>query len=243
MSRSAELSACLHEIREYTKNHRELMEAHHFLFDLRHCALDDVRYVLMGQNPGELAKDHRIIARGEESSESDFRTTPKAVEVAIEEAARKGRTITTWTRPQFKWAQVATSMFGSNQFVQTERFFWSSSDLNEAFVTRFGEKFTKSKHLAFCASMNKRLIAIYKPVAVVCPGLSGWKQTVAAFGLKQIRAPTMSEKGKRLVEHYEDETSRPWFFTPNWTGSWGFTARDKAKMAAVIQEANHAIQG
>ncbi|MGC2620120.1 MAG: hypothetical protein WA414_13835, partial [Acidobacteriaceae bacterium] len=114
--------------------------------------------------------------------------------------------------------------------VFTELFFWSSrnhAELLERFESLWG-----SRHLKFCIEMNKDLIEVYQPKAVIFVGLSNSERAAKAFGLNYVATHRVGIT--RVVEHFRDE-HRPWFFTKHWTGSRGFTEEQRQAVRAYLE--------
>jgi hypothetical protein len=198
----------LARIREYTRKHPELREAHHFLFDLpltRESA--NVKFLVFGLNPGESDHDWRIASSPtEESREFDFHE-------------RSGNP----SPGREKWPKNCRFFLGTSNVVFSEFFFWSSKDSDKQFRQRFGP-IGQSPHLGFCSELNMRLIDHHQPKAIVCPGLPSPSYTKLVLSLYRLRfADTLrSDRGHRLVERYHDGV-RPWLFTKHWTGARGFS--------------------
>jgi hypothetical protein len=198
------LDSNIEAIRRYTTEHRKLREAHHFLYDLPlngNVGLPEL--VVMGINPGETQTD-RDACPGptEETSKYDFH-----------EHSPSGR-----SKGSKRWRKLTAEFTHGRSVVFTELFFWSSRDHAEL-LKRY-ESLWGSPHLQFCTDMNKDLIKVYEPKAVIFVGLSNSERTASVFGLKHV--DTLCVSRSRVVEHYQDE-HRPWFFTKHWTGSRGFT--------------------
>ena len=217
ISRETQAGQLLEKIRTYTREHKELRDAHHFLFNLVYGDIDSVRFVIIGQNPGMSRSDSEDSRCGlEESNEDDFRM-------------RLG-----FDRLNTKWASFIRKILPvTNEFVQTERFFWSSRDL-KSFKDVFKTKLHESPHLKFCRDMNVALIKMYEPKAVVCLGFGGWKSMQNLYSLTHkstiLKTRNMQFSCIKLVSHFVDSDHRNWFFTPNPTGSFGFSEPDKAEI-------------
>lgn len=191
--------------RQYTAQHRELQQSHHFLLDLRlEPGNSDVDFVVVGRLPGESDEDWKL-ATGptEESSDYDFHEGF---------GASKGSR---------DWKNLVNFFCGSNAGAVTQMFFWSCSNTHEAFVSRFGVKYIKSPHLDFCRDLNIQLIKRLKPRFVVVPGLENSSRLAKLYGL-EVKEMHLAENGHRLIEHYERD-QLPWIFTKQWRGSFGFS--------------------
>lgn len=204
-------------IRRYTAEHEELREAHHFLYDLPlngDVGLPEL--VVMGINPGETQTD-RDACPGptQETSKYDFH-----------EHSPLGR-----SKGSKRWRKLTAEFTGGRSVIFSELFFWSSRDHAEL-LERFGSLWV-SRHLSFCIDMNRDLIRLYQPKAVIFVGLSNSERAAIAFGLKHVDAHCVS--GTRVVEHYRDE-HRPWFFTKHWTGSRGFTTAQREAIKVYLKE-------
>lgn len=211
------LSAEIEAIGDYTRRHSELMRAHHFLFDLRAPAGSRPNLVVMGVNPGEADEDWRLCpGPTEETSRFDFHVVHGG------------------GRDHIRWVREAKTFLAGEAYVQTELFFWSSKKTDDAFTERFGPLKT-SPHLPFCMRMNRRLLEVYRPRAVVVVGLECIGPITAAFNLSQLRVEKLDRH--RMVEHWTDGV-RPWLFTKHWTGSHGFSNAQREIVRAYL--ARHA---
>jgi len=220
-SQASELVA---EVRAYTQNHEELRGAHHFRFNLPQpqCKLKDVRFVVIGQNPGMSKADSDDKERcNEETSDYDYR------------AKLQGR-----NREETKWSKtIADILSTKDDFVQSERFFWSSRRLSDL-VDEYKTRLHKSPHLEFCAKMNQRLIEIYDAKLVVCFGFAGIKRMEELHRLNHKLTIHKTRKGVttnlRLIVRYEAPDQRNWVVIPNPTGSFGFSGEDKQQIKKFI---------
>src|SRR5271154_5188978 len=134
------IARSLKRIREYTREHAELHQAHHFVYDIRLTPTLSVKFMVMGPNPGEQAKNWELTngRPSEESSEFNFFDG------------------TGLSVPARKWRGNAKFFCGTDSVLLAEYFFWSSQTMAQ-FKERFGQ-FEKSPHLEFCAELNKSLI-------------------------------------------------------------------------------------
>ena len=205
----------IERIAAYTAEHPELAIAHHFLYDLRHPEKGQPDYVVMGVNPGETDYDWKIAPQPtEETSRYDFH-----------KEAGGGRSSIRWTK--------ASRFFLDNaDYVLAELFFWSSYD-SRIFTERFGP-LRKSPHIRFCCEMNRDLIDIYQPKAVVLPGLTHSKAVGEWYGLSQIEV--ISAASTRVAEVWTDGT-RPWVFTKHWTAAFGFSSAQRELARDAIRNA------
>lgn len=210
------LNSNIETIRRYTKEHPELREAHHFLYDLPlNESVGPCELVVMGINPGETQVD-RDACPGptEETSKYDFH-----------EHSPSGR-----SKGSKRWRNLTVEFTGGRSVVFTELFFWSSRN-NAELVKRFGSLWY-SRHLQFCIDKNKDLIDVYQPKAVIFVGLSNSKKAAHAFGLQSVE--THDVDGTRVVEHYRDE-NRSWLFTKHWTGSRGFSRPQRDAIKTYLE--------
>jgi hypothetical protein len=202
----------IEEIRLYTCQNPELLQAHHFLFDLR-LSEKEPQYVVMGINPGETTVDSAL-HRGptEETSEFDYH-------------AKAGR-----GKSSKRWLTEVEFFLQTDRVVLSEYFFWSSQDMKQ-FKELFGS-FEKSRHLPFCRDMNMQLINRYQPRAIISPGLRAAKTVAPLYDLKHVRS-IKANNGHTLIEHFSGE-SRPWIFTKHWTGSRGFSNAQRQQIRSYI---------
>ena len=137
------IRANIQKIREYTQQHKELREAHHFLYGLPlNESYSHIDFVVMGVNPDETPRDWKIESTPTEvTSEHDFR-------------AKHGS-----GSSRRRWQRNVNYFLGTTNVVLTECFFWSSRNVKE-FHKRYGT-LGKSPHLQFCTSLNKQLIAAH----------------------------------------------------------------------------------
>jgi hypothetical protein len=140
------MSEMLAQVRDYTRRHPELREAHHFLFDLPlNKENAPVEYLVFGLNPGESDHDWKIApSPTEESREFDFHERSGNPSPARE-----------------RWRAMCRSFLGTSNVVFGEVFFWSSKDLRQ-FRQRYGPM-RQSPHLRFCVELNQRLIEHHRP--------------------------------------------------------------------------------
>lgn len=211
------LDSNIQAIRRYTTEHAELRQAHHFLYDLPlNRDVGPPELVVMGINPGETQVDRDSCAGPtEETSKYDFH-----------EHSPAGR-----SKGSKRWRELTAKFTGGRSVVFTELFFWSSKNHAEL-LERF-ESLWHSRHLGFCIDMNRDLIEVYQPTAVIFVGLSNSERAASAFGLKYI--DTHSVGGTRVIEHYRD-AHRPWFFTKHWTGSRGFTTPQRDAIRIYLEQ-------
>jgi hypothetical protein len=216
-------SDLLLRIRDYTGAHAELGAAHHFTFDLPIVSGDaGAVCLLMGINPGETEEDRTVFpGPTEESSEYDFHT---------EILRRSGR----MNRGRERWAAQATFFTDGRTARQSEFFFWSSPNSGQGFRERFGTSFGSSPHLRFCAEINLDLIKRVKPTVVLAPGVNLGRRFSRLYGLTHL-ASLHSDKGHRLVEHYEQSDGTPWLFTKHWTGAFGFSNEQRGQVRDYIR--------
>jgi hypothetical protein len=207
----------IRKIREYTALHRELWAAHHFLYDSRinrECAT--IEFIVMGINPGETDEIwEKAPKKGdmplEETSDFDFHD-----EYGRDDSGKQ-------------WFKKIELFLRTTNVSLTECFFWSSSDMNQ-FRTRYG-KLSASRHLPFCVELNRQLIALHNPRAIVFPGISYSARVSKLYSLAHVQS--LSQHAQRLVEHYHDG-DRPWFFTKHWSGAFGFSNEQRCAIRDYI---------
>ena len=216
------LDAAIQEIRDYTNGHAELRVAHHFLYDLpldKKAGKPEV--MVMGINPGEPERCWKACAGPtEETWNFDFHEKTSS--------GRDGGSI--------RWRKNATFFADGKPAVFTELFFWSSRN-KEQFKQRFGPLW-RSNHLCFCMGMNRILIKEYQPKSVIFVGVTDSKKVAKEFGLDYVYTLKSSSNRlveNRLVEHYRDDESRPWYFTKHWSGSHGFSNAQKEQIRNYIR--------
>lgn len=203
----------LHEIREYTYNNKELLNAHHFMFA---CPVKKnnkpADIIICGLNPGgDPKKDYRKIYKGEpfpteESSDYDWW-------VEDYNQIRGGGAFGEYNK-----------IFGEQKNItHTEAFFWNSSSLQKKdFDDRYGYSFYENPHWNFCLRMNIELFKAHNPDLVLF--LTSAKGTVAKmaklFDLKEIFSFELPKgnRGATKMYHYELNGSTPVIFMPHPTG-------------------------
>lgn len=207
------LNAEISEIDSYTARYAELHQAHHWLFDLKSPAGAFPEVAVAGLNPGESRRDWAICPYStEETSRHDFH-----------EVYGAGRASIPWTRH-------CNFYLGGRTFVQTELFFWSSSNTKQL-EERYGRLRT-SPHLAFCRDMNRRLFNAYGVKAVICTGINNDSLCGSLYGLGPLRQ-TVIVDGTRVAKLYHDGL-RPWLFTKHWTGAFGFSRAQRERVKLEI---------
>tara|TARA_B100000029_G_C17571288_1_gene956672 strand:+ start:1538 stop:2206 length:669 start_codon:yes stop_codon:yes gene_type:complete len=209
-------------IRKYTKDHQELLRAHHFTYDLISKGDDSKHYIVMGINPGEQGSEDTCKGPTEETSEYDF------FEVHGE---NKNRSAT-------EWSNNARYYLGDKgNIVMTNFFFWSSKGL-KGFRERFGYGFNSkksNKHLDFCKRMNFSLIQIYKPRLIVSPGIGLTKLSSRYDFGDPLETIYDHSKRARLVQRYEYQ-GIPVVFTKHWTSRWGVTSEEKVEVKEYLKD-------
>lgn len=213
---------CIEEIVRYTRSHPELMQAHHFLFDLPVNENNQViEYIVIGINPGESKKDKKIIPNTvhEETSRYDFR---KVNGVRPNNSRR--------------WFDLSEEYCGSKKVILSEVFLWSSRNTSDAFEERYGKRiWFCTEHLRFCREMNLHLVKHYQPKAVILPGLTA-AETIANLYELSHQKTYYASNGHRLVERFVDKNAMPWVFTKHWSGARGFTKDQQAQVTKIIAE-------
>ncbi|WP_458760663.1 hypothetical protein ACSVBT_07695 [Afipia sp. TerB] len=199
------ISDLIESIIQYTSGYQELQQAHHFLFDKR---LDknggQVNFLIMGINPGE--------------TKHDWEVYPKSGNLPLEETSRFNFQANKKSESADRWYRRCVDIMGTDQCAMTEAFFWTSYDLAQM-KERYGS-FAASSHVKFCARINKELITLHEPKAVIFVGLGFHEQIAELYSLSKCRTILFSKDGnkRRLMEHYTDGT-RPWIFMKHWSGA------------------------
>ena len=203
----------LKEIREYTFENKELLNAHHFMFA---CPVkkdgNPADIIICGLNPGgDPKEDYRKVYHGqpfptEESSDFDWW-------VEDNNQVRGGGAFGKYNE-----------IFGkSKNITHTEAFFWNSSSLKKKdFDDRYGYSFFENPHWDFCLKMNLQLFKAHNPDLILF--LTSAKETVAKiaklFNLKEICSFELpsGNRGATKMYHYEIEGLTPVIFMPHPTG-------------------------
>lgn len=212
------LVAQIERIRSYTRSNPELLQSHHFLYDLPLSGNGDGEYLVIGVNPGEVESDwEKWPSPTEETSLFDFHLA----------SGSRGSGST-------RWRNLVEQFCGTDRALMSEFFLWSSPDTGKAFQQRFGVPIERSPHLGFCLQANLELICTYMVKAVLAPGLKSVQLFSRAYGLRHIRTITAGN-GHVLVQHWERDGT-PWLFTKHWTAAFGFTAEQRERVRSYIAE-------
>ena len=178
----------------------------------------------MGINPGE--------------QHEDFVTAPcppvheESFEIDFHEQYGKGRSAV-------KWTKTTEAFCETKQYIQSEMFFWSSKDIG-MLESRFGSLTARNqpnKHLEFCNRLNRELINLTAPSAIVVPGIGCTKIMSKNFNLTFEDSIKDPESNHRLCERYSDK-ERTWLFTKHWSGAHGFSSDQRAIVKREIQSLN-----
>ena len=205
------LSETVSKIRRYTKQNAELQKSHHFLFNLpidKETIKADV--VVIGLNPGESSAqwDSEVPPPTEETHEFDFH-----------DVSGRGPSSTRWRR-------LCDQYLPNCQFVLSEFFFWSSSNLKKEFNERFGYSFKKCPHFDFCKNCNLELLRFHQPKLIVGTGTSWAEFFAEKYDLKHIKTveSASDKRHRKIIIHYEWENV-PFIFTPHWSS--GYVSNDE----------------
>jgi hypothetical protein len=184
----SKVAALREEVVTYTLMHAELSEAHHYDFALMLNGRAD--YFVMGLNPGETAEDRCLHpGRGHLNP--------------------YGNPAGPFSMSAKRWYKRSERLLDTPNILYGDFFFWSSHNIGNAFIERFGTTLEASPHLPFCRRMIGALLAMYTPKAVIIPGLKLCSIVPSLYDLKQVA--TIPQGTKRLIEHYTDG-ARPWLF-------------------------------
>ena len=209
----------LKEIREYTFNNKELLNAHHFLFA---CPVNKndkpADIIICGINPGgdPKGKDYRKIYKGrpfptEESSDYDW-----WVEDHNKTRSSNGT--------DGKYLKCAYDVLGSQKNIMlTEAFFWNSTNTKpENFDNRYGYSFDKNPHWDFCTKMNLELFKAHNPdlILVFKSNKELVPKIVKRFNLNEIYSFELDcgNRSPTKMYHYETDSSIPFIFVPHPSG-------------------------
>lgn len=203
------ISKALGKIRNYPKEHKELLNAHHFVFNVplfKNIVKADA--IIIGLNPGETREDflYNKDLPTEESSEFDFH-----------DIIGKSKSAT-------KFQNRCKFYLETENIFLTEFFFWSSNQAGEdkkkieTFSGKFGYKFLDCPHFNFCKKLNLELIKYHNPKIIIALGNSYREFFSSIYNLKFIK-DSRCELDKRTlaIAHYEF-LNIPFLFTPHWTG-------------------------
>ena len=210
----------LKDIREYTFNNKELLNAHHFMFA---CPVkrngNPADIIICGINPGgdPKGKDYRKIYKGrpfptEESSDYDWWV----------EDYNKSRLSS--KKVDGKYLKCAYDVLGSQKNITlTEAFFWNSTSVRkEHFDERYGYSLDKNPHWDFCVKMNLELFKAHNPdcILVFKSNKNEVPKIAKRFNLNEIYSFYL-DCGKRSptkMYHYETDGSIPFIFVPHPSG-------------------------
>jgi hypothetical protein len=207
----------LKEIREYTFDNKELLNAHHFLFACpvkKNGKPADV--IVCGINPGGDPKeaDYRKVYQGkpfptEESSDYDWWVDDNNKKRSDDGA----------------YSKFIHKILGEEKNITlTEVFFWNSTTTKkEDFDNRYGYSLKKNPHWDFCVKMNLELFKAHNPDLILfLKTQKGFPQFIAEkFNLNEINSlelPKGNRKGATRMYHYETEDSAPFIFIPHPSG-------------------------
>jgi hypothetical protein len=202
---NSRISENISSIKQRMQDQRELQQAHHFVYDKRYNQESNtIKYILMGINPGE--------------TPNDWLTWPRQKGTPTEEtSAFDFHEVSGSSRSAMRWKNTCKAILGTLDVALAEAFFWSSKDVAEL-ESRYG-KLERSEHLEFCTKLNRELIEIHAPDAVIVVGVGAKYTNIlpSLYTLRHVRS-VAGENGGRVIEHYEDG-SRPWIFCKHWTGA------------------------
>ncbi len=154
----------------------------------------------MGINPGEPGNEKitypRVNDLLEEASEYDYLANDKK------------------SKPATRWKNRCGRACGTLDIASTEAFFWSSKD-----VKKLSERWDTKKHRDFCVELNKELIEIHNPKAVMFTGISYIEEIALHYNLIIEGQSILNDKGQRLIVPYKDKSGRPWLFVKHFS-SW-----------------------
>lgn len=215
------LSEQLHRIRDMGESDEALRTHHHFLFALPTPNFDHERpvdLILIGLNPGETANCRRIAPgyRHEESFEIDFH-------------ANAGSAVTGRRR----WLRNIEKTLPWSNVLMSELFFWSSPGAKQ--LEDVYGSVRNIPYLDFCCELNRELIEIVSPRAVVFTGLSWERLVVERFDLRKRRDLFRDgSSDMRLVESYSS-AGRPWFVIPHLSGARKFSDEKRKQVSEFIR--------
>jgi hypothetical protein len=187
------------KIRERTRIIPELRnKPHHFLYDKRYTDATRIQYFVMGINPGEPKTEKN--PRGD-----DF---PRE-ETSLSDFIKEGKE----SLPARKYRETCHYICGTPDIALTEMLFWSSLD-----VRQLEERYAaRNEHARWCAPLNKGLIAIHNPRAVLCFGIGHMLDFKELYGLTEAGDPVLFtkvwKKGQRvgrLIVPFKDGSGRKW---------------------------------
>ena len=209
----------LKEIREYTFNNKELLNAHHFLFA---CPVNKndkpADIIICGINPGgdPKGKDYRKIYKGrpfptEESSDYDW-----WVEDHNKTRSSNGT--------DGRYLKCAYDVLGSQKNIMlTEAFFWNSTSVSKKhFDERYGYSLDKNPHWDFCVKMNLELFKAHNPdlILVFKSNKAEVPKIAKRFNLNEIHSFELDcgDRPPTRMYHYETGDSTPFIFVPHPSG-------------------------
>ncbi len=175
---------------QYHQGNIDLQDAHHYDFAILYS--DQIDYFIFGLNPGETKEDRDRFPGNGHFNPYDPVKYPENMQ----------------SRSAKRYISFSEALCGSRNFLISELFFWSSTDLRQLAV-RYGAPIEKSPHLPFCFEMNQRLFKIFNPKAVIVLGLNIRRHVLK---IKPNLEWVAGEKG--VFEHYQDsqDNARPWIF-------------------------------
>ncbi len=215
-NKTTQLKNLNERILNYTNQHEDLQKSHHWLFDLPPFKDEQLNpeYIVMGINPGE-SNEKQFPSIVQETRFFDFH-----------ESIYVGK------REDLNWTKKIFDILRTRKVIQTEMFFWSTNGFSDL-MKRFGD-FHENEHIKFCTELNKKLIDIHLPKAIICPGLKMAEYIPDLFNLKPVNKIRI-ENNHRLIEHFRDCQKRDWIVTKHWTGSFGFSKEQKNSIRRYIE--------
>lgn len=215
MNTHEKIKSLILKVRKYDLQNPDLHQSHHFLFGkFTQRELSSPNVLLMGFNPGETKQDW-LKTKGSRSEESlliDFHSdhpTPSAK----------------------RWYSAIDFFLPNSNIIMTELFFWSTSNIAEL-ERKYGTLDSRNKHLDFCTGINHQLIEALNTKLIIFSGLTHLKRVAKIFGLTVLNIESVD--GSKVAALAIDEKNRKWIFTKHWTGSFGFTMRQRNAVKDII---------
>ena len=176
-------SDLIERIREYQQAHPELLESHHFVFDVplggRAWKKRKPDYIWLGVNPGASDPDDwdRWPENTKETRDFDWQN----------ECGRSRGSKRRMTSLRKFLECLGENAYDSTTF--SELFFWQAADTGKAFEKKYGHKFDAHPHWDFCNKINRALIERFEPKAVLAEGRKWLPQYEKSLGLRKPPPP------------------------------------------------------
>lgn len=190
------------EVRAYTAADARLASCHHFLFDLplnrkSQRELDAAEEI----DPGPVGVQFIVVGLNPAGDDKGWGSCPKTDASrrwhGCEETCLHDGFDLEHRRSQ-PYSKLVYKLLATWDVVQSELFFWSTDDIEEAFKARFGHEYGTSPHLGWCAERNWMLFEHYSPKAIIVAGMKGIDTLTRFYGYVP-EAPIKGTRKSRIA--------------------------------------------